>query len=135
MRTSQHQMDQKLNSEAQQSSSLVAQLQAMVAEREAKVRQLELEIGQLGVQVGSMLVPPQHPFPSRIQGNLTSSHFFPLALAKPHHILPGSTLATCFHLAPYLIHTHLSFLKKPGCVLALFKICPWLPITSALFSP
>ncbi|XP_047386785.1 coiled-coil domain-containing protein 13 isoform X6 [Sciurus carolinensis] len=50
MRTSQHQLDQKLNSEAQQSSSLVAQLQAMVAEREAKVRQLELEIGQLGVQ-------------------------------------------------------------------------------------
>ncbi|XP_048650866.1 coiled-coil domain-containing protein 13 isoform X4 [Marmota marmota marmota] len=50
MRTSQHQMDQNLNSQAQQSSSLVAQLQAMVAEREAKVRQLELEIGQLGVQ-------------------------------------------------------------------------------------
>ncbi|XP_036189197.1 coiled-coil domain-containing protein 13 [Myotis myotis] len=49
-RASQHRLDQQLNSEAQQSSSLVAQLQAMVAEREAKVRQLELEIGQLSVQ-------------------------------------------------------------------------------------
>ncbi|XP_040595822.1 coiled-coil domain-containing protein 13 isoform X2 [Mesocricetus auratus] len=48
--TSQHHLDQKVNSEAQQSSSLVAQLRAMVAEREAKVRQLELEIGQLSVQ-------------------------------------------------------------------------------------
>ncbi|XP_062056607.1 coiled-coil domain-containing protein 13 isoform X2 [Lepus europaeus] len=49
-RASQHNRDQKLNSEAQRSSSLVAQLRAMVAEREAKVRQLELEIGQLSVQ-------------------------------------------------------------------------------------
>uniref|UniRef100_A0A8C5NZZ0 Coiled-coil domain containing 13 n=1 Tax=Jaculus jaculus TaxID=51337 RepID=A0A8C5NZZ0_JACJA len=49
-RASQHHQDQKVNSEAQQSSSLVAQLRAMVAEREAKVRQLELEIGQLSVQ-------------------------------------------------------------------------------------
>ncbi|ELK25108.1 Coiled-coil domain-containing protein 13 [Myotis davidii] len=49
-RASQHRLDQQLNSEAQQSSSLVAQLQAMVAEREAKVRRLELEIGQLSVQ-------------------------------------------------------------------------------------
>ncbi|XP_057624554.1 coiled-coil domain-containing protein 13 isoform X3 [Chionomys nivalis] len=49
-RTSQHHLDQKVNSEAQRSSSLVAQLRAMVAEREAKVRQLELEIGQLSVQ-------------------------------------------------------------------------------------
>lgn len=53
-RTSQHRLDQKVNSEAQQSSSLVAQLRAMVAEREAKVRQLELEIGQLSVQVSRM---------------------------------------------------------------------------------
>ncbi|KAM7064239.1 coiled-coil domain-containing protein 13 isoform 2-T2 [Molossus nigricans] len=49
-RASQHRLDQQLNNEAQQSSSLVAQLQAMVAEREAKVRQLELELGQRGVQ-------------------------------------------------------------------------------------
>ncbi|XP_052580938.1 coiled-coil domain-containing protein 13 isoform X2 [Peromyscus californicus insignis] len=49
-RTSQHHLDQKVNSEAQRSNSLVAQLRAMVAEREAKVRQLELEIGQLSVQ-------------------------------------------------------------------------------------
>ncbi|XP_008258467.1 coiled-coil domain-containing protein 13 isoform X3 [Oryctolagus cuniculus] len=49
-RASQHNRDQKLNSEAQRSSSLVAQLRAVVAEREAKVRQLELEIGQLSVQ-------------------------------------------------------------------------------------
>ncbi|XP_049719417.1 coiled-coil domain-containing protein 13 isoform X3 [Elephas maximus indicus] len=49
-RASHHRLDQKLNSEAQRSSSLVAQLRAMVAEREAKVRQLELEIGQLSVQ-------------------------------------------------------------------------------------
>ncbi|KAL1782583.1 coiled-coil domain-containing protein 13 [Sigmodon hispidus] len=49
-RASQHHLDQKVNSEAQRSSSLVAQLRAMVAEREAKVRQLELEIGQLSVQ-------------------------------------------------------------------------------------
>ncbi|XP_007947874.1 coiled-coil domain-containing protein 13 [Orycteropus afer afer] len=49
-RASHHRLDQQLNSEAQQSSSLVAQLRAMVAEREAKVRQLELEIGQLSVQ-------------------------------------------------------------------------------------
>ncbi|XP_023599456.1 coiled-coil domain-containing protein 13 [Myotis lucifugus] len=49
-RASQHCLDQQLNNEAQQSSSLVAQLQAMVAEREAKVRRLELEIGQLSAQ-------------------------------------------------------------------------------------
>ncbi|XP_006511969.1 coiled-coil domain-containing protein 13 isoform X3 [Mus musculus] len=49
-RTSQQHLDQKVNSEAQRSSSLVAQLRAMVADREAKVRQLELEIGQLSVQ-------------------------------------------------------------------------------------
>uniref|UniRef100_A0A8D2DEE0 Coiled-coil domain containing 13 n=1 Tax=Sciurus vulgaris TaxID=55149 RepID=A0A8D2DEE0_SCIVU len=73
MRTSQHQLDQKLNSEAQQSSSLVAQLQAMVAEREAKVRQLELEIGQLGVQylqnkgVGEESSGPEvHPVHNRL---------------------------------------------------------------------
>ncbi|XP_063122562.1 coiled-coil domain-containing protein 13 isoform X6 [Rattus norvegicus] len=50
-RTSQQHLDQKVNSEAQRSSSLVAQLRAMVADREAKVRQLELEIGQLSVQL------------------------------------------------------------------------------------
>ncbi|XP_048190667.1 coiled-coil domain-containing protein 13 [Perognathus longimembris pacificus] len=50
MRLSQHNQDQKANSEAQRSSSLVAQLRAMVAEREEKVRQLELEIGQLSKQ-------------------------------------------------------------------------------------
>ncbi|XP_040850875.1 coiled-coil domain-containing protein 13 [Ochotona curzoniae] len=49
-RVSQQHRDQKLHSEAQRSSSLVAQLRAMVAEREAKVRQLELEIGQLSMQ-------------------------------------------------------------------------------------
>nr|XP_044610447.1 coiled-coil domain-containing protein 13 isoform X4 [Equus asinus] len=49
-RASQHHLDQQLNNEAQQSSSLVAQLQAMVAEREAKVQQLELEIRQLSVR-------------------------------------------------------------------------------------
>ncbi|XP_034340072.1 coiled-coil domain-containing protein 13 [Arvicanthis niloticus] len=49
-RASQQHLDQKVNSEAQQSSSLVAQLRAMVADRESKVRQLELEIGQLSVQ-------------------------------------------------------------------------------------
>ncbi|XP_036287867.1 coiled-coil domain-containing protein 13 isoform X1 [Pipistrellus kuhlii] len=49
-RVSQHHLDQQLDNEAQQSSSLVAQLQAMVAEREAKVRRLELEIGQLSMQ-------------------------------------------------------------------------------------
>ncbi|XP_032120119.1 coiled-coil domain-containing protein 13 isoform X3 [Sapajus apella] len=49
-RLSQHHMDQRLNSEAQRSSSLVAQLQAMVAEREARVQQLEMEVGQLSVQ-------------------------------------------------------------------------------------
>lgn len=50
-RTSQQHLDQKVNSEAQRSSSLVAQLRAMVADRESKVQQLELEIGQLSVQV------------------------------------------------------------------------------------
>eukprot|EP00069_Balaena_mysticetus_P022341 bmy_03307T0 len=49
-RVSQHHLDQQLNNEAQQSSSLVAQLRATVAEREAKVRQLEVEIGQLSMQ-------------------------------------------------------------------------------------
>lgn len=57
-RTSQHHLDQKVNSEAQRSSSLVAQLRAMVAEREAKVRQLELEIGQLSVQVSRVSPGP-----------------------------------------------------------------------------
>lgn len=66
-RTSQQHLDQKVNSEAQQSSSLVAQLRAMVADRESKVRQLELEIGQLSGQVSgcpraSMPVPTQ-PLP------------------------------------------------------------------------
>ncbi|XP_045759908.1 coiled-coil domain-containing protein 13 [Mirounga angustirostris] len=49
-RASQHHLDQQVNSEAQQSISLITQLRAMVAEREAKVQQLELEIGQLSVQ-------------------------------------------------------------------------------------
>ncbi|XP_007106839.2 coiled-coil domain-containing protein 13 [Physeter macrocephalus] len=49
-RVCQHHLDQQLNNEAQQSSSLVAQLRATVAEREAKVRQLEVEIGQLSMQ-------------------------------------------------------------------------------------
>ncbi|XP_021522295.1 coiled-coil domain-containing protein 13 [Aotus nancymaae] len=48
-RLSRHHVDQQLNSEAQQSSSLVARLQAMVAEREARVQQLETEIGHLSV--------------------------------------------------------------------------------------
>lgn len=61
-RASHHRLDQQLNNEAQQSSSLVAQLRAMVAEREAKVRQLELEIGQLSVQVGSALARPSIHF-------------------------------------------------------------------------
>ncbi|XP_077929015.1 coiled-coil domain-containing protein 13 isoform X2 [Halichoerus grypus] len=49
-RASQRHLDQQVNSEAQQSISLITQLRAMVAEREAKVQQLELEIGQLSVQ-------------------------------------------------------------------------------------
>ncbi|XP_032716951.1 coiled-coil domain-containing protein 13 isoform X2 [Lontra canadensis] len=49
-RASQRHLDQRVNSEVQQSSSLITQLQAMVAEREAKVQQLEVEIGQLSVQ-------------------------------------------------------------------------------------
>ncbi|XP_019488934.1 PREDICTED: coiled-coil domain-containing protein 13 isoform X2 [Hipposideros armiger] len=49
-RASQRRLDQQLNHEAQQSSSLVAQLRAMVAEREARVQQLEMEMGQLSVQ-------------------------------------------------------------------------------------
>ncbi|KAM8921845.1 coiled-coil domain-containing protein 13 isoform 2-T2 [Lycaon pictus] len=49
-RASQHRLDQRVNSEAQRSSSLITQLQAMVAEREAKVQQLEQEIGQLSMQ-------------------------------------------------------------------------------------
>ncbi|XP_030874788.1 coiled-coil domain-containing protein 13 [Leptonychotes weddellii] len=49
-RASQHHLDQQVNSEAQQSISLITQLRAMVAEREAKVQQLELEIGQLNMQ-------------------------------------------------------------------------------------
>ncbi|CAO2633119.1 Coiled-coil domain-containing protein 13 [Lemmus lemmus] len=53
-RTSQHHLEQKVNSEAQRSSSLVAQLQTMVAEREAKVRQLELEIGRFSEQICSL---------------------------------------------------------------------------------
>lgn len=61
-RASHHRLDQQLNNEAQQSSSLIAQLRAMVAEREAKVRQLELEIGQLSVQVGSALARPSIHF-------------------------------------------------------------------------
>lgn len=61
-RVSQQRLDQQLNSEAQQSSSLVAQLQAMVAEREAKVRQLEMEIGQLSMQVSGVLAPPDTDF-------------------------------------------------------------------------
>ncbi|XP_073916187.1 coiled-coil domain-containing protein 13 isoform X2 [Castor canadensis] len=82
MRTSQHHLDQKVNSEAQRSSSLVAQLQAMVAEREEKVQQLELEIGQLsmqylrskGVGEGSSgrKVSPTHARPLEDQG-LTKS--------------------------------------------------------------
>lgn len=70
-RASQQHLDQKVNSEAQRSSSLVAQLRAMVADREAKVRQLELEIGQLSVQV-SWVPPGQsvsvfHTAPSTLQ--------------------------------------------------------------------
>ncbi|CAK7311942.1 Coiled-coil domain-containing protein 13 [Vulpes lagopus] len=49
-RASQHRLDQRVNSEAQRSSSLITQLRAMVAEREAKVQQLEQEIGQLSMQ-------------------------------------------------------------------------------------
>ncbi|XP_059018337.1 coiled-coil domain-containing protein 13 [Mustela lutreola] len=49
-RASQRHLDQRVNSEVQQNSSLITQLRAMVAEREAKVQQLEVEIGQLSVQ-------------------------------------------------------------------------------------
>jgi Zn finger protein HypA/HybF involved in hydrogenase expression len=82
MRTSQHHLDQKVNSEAQRSSSLVAQLQAMVAEREEKVQQLELEIGQLSMQVSRALAW-QFPFPS---------------LASPPSIQKISAPSTSFHL-------------------------------------
>ncbi|XP_026352607.2 coiled-coil domain-containing protein 13 [Ursus arctos] len=49
-RASQLRLDQRVHSEAQQSSGLITELRAMVAEREAKVQQLELEIGQLSMQ-------------------------------------------------------------------------------------
>lgn len=68
---SQRHQDQKAQSEAQRSSSLVAQLQAMVAEREAKVQQLELEIRQLGMQVrgaGTCQTSWQHLFPQSSWG-------------------------------------------------------------------
>lgn len=75
-RASQRRLGQQLNSETQQSSSLVAQLRAMVAEREAKVRQLELEIGQLSTQVSRALARPS------IQRHLSHSHLFPPAFIQ-----------------------------------------------------
>lgn len=81
-RASQRHLDQQVNSEAQQSISLITQLRAMVAEREAKVQQLELEIGQLSVQVSRALAWPGIHFqalasPSTVQTKLSNFHCFP----------------------------------------------------------
>ena len=130
-RVSRHHLDQQLNNEAQQSSSLVAQLRATVAEREAKVRQLEVEIGQLSMQVSRALAQPSihsHVLasPSGIQRNLSHLHFSPPAFtwAAPHptwshfgSLLPSGSLAHCAHTFP-LEGTHqiVSLLHiKPVC--------------------
>lgn len=91
-RASQHHQDQKVNSEAQRSSSLVAQLRAMVADREAKVRQLELEIGQLSVQVSRVPVRPACQCPH------SSFCFFTLSSALATLNRPVSVWTLCFPL-------------------------------------
>lgn len=109
-RASQHHLDQQLNNEAQQSSSLVAQLQAMVAEREAKVQQLELEIRQLSVRVSRPLSQPSIHFqvpasPYTTQRNLSHFHFSLPAFTQTILRPTWSTLAPCFRLTPYSVHT------------------------------
>lgn len=106
-RTSQQHLDQKVNSEAQRSSSLVAQLRAMVADREAKVRQLELEIGQLSVQVS--WVPPGQCVCPHSPPTL-HSHF-----SSGHCIVPAPCGSAASSSLPSNLHI-LSFLKhKPIC--------------------
>lgn len=98
-RMSQQHLDQKVNSEAQRSSSLVAQLRAMVADREAKVRQLELEIGQLSVQV-SWVSPGQSVSAFHTAPSLSAVMS---ALATLHR--PGSLWVSCFQSLPSNLHT------------------------------
>lgn len=97
-RTSQQHLNQKVNSEAQQSSSLVAQLRAMVADRESKVRQLELEIGQLSVQV-SWVPPGQHSSAhtalSTLHGHFSTGHC--VLLAPWEQLCPAAFLPSCTH--------------------------------------
>lgn len=131
-RASKHHLDQQLNNEAQQSSSLVAQLRATVAEREAKVRQLEVEIGQLSMQVSRALAQPSK------------------SIQYPEKPQPPPLLPTCLHLGcatSYLVPlwppasiwlpgplcTQLSSRRDtPDCLPAPHKTCLWLPITIRL---
>ncbi|KAM7064238.1 coiled-coil domain-containing protein 13 isoform 1-T1 [Molossus nigricans] len=108
-RASQHRLDQQLNNEAQQSSSLVAQLQAMVAEREAKVRQLELELGQRGVQyhqtegVGEGSSGPE----------VSSIHAKPPASAGDHMGRPGPSRSVT-SLGHTLVESALTWPSQPS---------------------
>lgn len=119
---SQQHRDQKLHSEAQRSSSLVAQLRAMVAEREAKVRQLELEIGQLSMQVRghllralspsqafhlSQLRLPPHPFWLLLTAQNTSL-IVSMASCPPHSTHPVLKDPSFFllHLLPSPLWSH-----------------------------
>lgn len=131
MRASQHRLDEQLNSEAQQSSSLVAQLQAMVAEREAKVRRLELEIGQLSMQVRRAPAQPSSRFPVLARPSAIQRHLSPVRTLPPAFI-QGALPPAGFHLAPRSSCTHLSSPRyKPDCPPALQKTCPWLPTTQS----
>lgn len=130
-RASQRHLDQRVNSEVQQSSSLITQLRAMVAEREAKVQQLEVEIGQLSVQVSRALARPDivsksqkvHLLSKEISAASSALH---LSSLRPHHVLPSSALALSFHLASHpFSHTLPLF---PSCLLPLHKTCLWLPV-------
>lgn len=96
-RTSQQHLDQKVNSEAQRSSSLVAQLRAMVADREAKVQQLELEIGQLSVQV-SWVPPGQCVCPQPLPlSTVTSALATASSLPQVDQPTPAAFLLICTH--------------------------------------
>lgn len=107
----------------------------MVAEREAKVQQLELEIGQLSMQVSRALAWPDGQFQapvslSTVQRNLSNFQAFHLLSLRPRHVLPGSTLVPCFHLASHAFsHT---FPLVPDCLPSLHKNCLWLPVTVGL---